>query len=131
MISALPLAAYCKIYITVDRAALSHLQHKLVLRTATVNHLDGILRVVKAGFPDDPEVKYRFPRRDQYPNDYLEWTCTEYKSYRAQPKKLAVPLIEAPDESDDEAVTTVALAVWDIAVLTEPIAIGTPHILDS
>ena len=114
----------------VDTEALSHSQHKLFLRTATTGDLDGIVRVVKAGFPD-AEANHRYPRRDQYPSDFLEWTCKAYKGYLEQPKKFAVQLIEAPDESNAEAVTTIALAVWEIAVLTKATGLGTSDVLDS
>lgn len=97
-----------------------HLRYDLVLRAATRDDLDDITRIVQAGFPDDPEVNYRFPHREQYPADYMEWTRKEYENYLDQPKKFVVHLIEAPSESDGEVVMKpAALAVWDIAVLTK------------
>lgn len=90
------------------------------LRLATKDDLDGIMRIVRAGFPDDPEVDYRFPARGTYPEDYLKWTRLEYEHYIEQPDKFVVHLAEIPDHSGSEVVMEpVALAVWDTAVLTK------------
>ncbi|KAK1081429.1 hypothetical protein LTR33_004692 [Friedmanniomyces endolithicus] len=99
------------------------------LRLATKDDLDGIMRIVRAGFPDDPEVDYRFPARGTYPEDYLKWTRLEYEHYIEQPDKFVVHLAEIPDHSGSEVVMEpVALAVWDTAVLTK--ANGTDEGLD-
>lgn len=97
------------------------LHDELALRNATEADLGDIVRIVQAGFPDDPEVGYRFPLRDEYPEDYLKWTRIEYRGYIQQPNKFVVHLVEAPVKSDDGKVVMkpAAVAVWDIAVLTE------------
>ncbi len=97
------------------------LHDELALRNATEADLDDIVRIVQAGFPDDPEVGYRFPLRDEYPEDYWKWTRIEYRGYIQQPNKFVVHLVEAPVMSHDGKVVMrpAAVAVWDVAVLTE------------
>ena len=108
-----------------------HLHNGLVLRAATSDDLDSLTRIVQVGFPDDPEVNYRFPKREQYPEDYYEWTRKEYQGYLGQPKTYVVHLIEIADESDGKVVMKpAALAVWDIAVLTQANGSGTSKSLD-
>lgn len=84
---------------------------ELCLREATLDDLDDLVEIVRVGFPDDPEVGYRFPHRDRYPQDYVKWTRREYEGYLAQPGKFVVRVIESTKP--------IALAVWDIAVLTK------------
>lgn len=92
-------------------------------RSAIRSDIDDIFEVVQAGFPDDPEVNYRFPNRSQYPDQYADWTKTEYIGYLNQPKKFEIQVIEALDRYGSRSV--VALAVWDKAVLTPAADIGT------
>ncbi|KAF2169436.1 hypothetical protein M409DRAFT_20656 [Zasmidium cellare ATCC 36951] len=102
----------------------------LALRAATKDDLDSIVQIVHAGFPDDPEVHYRFPRRDEFPEDYLKWTRMEYEGYIEQVKNFVVHLVEARsgDSVGDGGRNPVAIAVWDAAVLTK--AHGTDKGLD-
>jgi hypothetical protein len=94
--------------------------NKLTLRAATKADLDDITDVVQAGFPDDPEWDYRFPYSEKYPEDNRKWTRREYDEYLEQPDKYAVLAATAPVETDGKTSSKViALAVWDISVLTK------------
>ncbi|KAH7039722.1 acyl-CoA N-acyltransferase [Microdochium trichocladiopsis] len=108
-------------------ATTSHGNSDLRLRAATAADLDDIVRIVKAGFPDDPEWDYRYPYRDEYPEDYDYWMRREYGDYLAQTDKFAVVVATLPElaaaSSPSEQIgecgtrdVPVAVAVWDVAV---------------
>jgi hypothetical protein len=92
-----------------------------VLRGAVKEDVDDIAGLVWAGFPDDPEVKYRFPEREKYPDDYLNWTKKEYAGYIEQKDKYLVHVAEKTFVFHGGVVVKkpIALAVWDVAVLTQ------------
>ncbi|PVH81301.1 acyl-CoA N-acyltransferase [Cadophora sp. DSE1049] len=89
------------------------------LRPATKDDLDEITRVHIAGFTEEPQVHYCYPFRHQYPQDHWRWTRYEYGHYLEQPNKYLVHMLDAPLEIDGSVVVKpVALAVWNLAVLT-------------
>ena len=93
---------------------------KFTLRKANKSDLEDITTVAQAGFPDDPEFDYRFPKRDKYPEDNRKWIRREYQAYLEQPEKFTVMIITTPVEKDGQVASrAIALAVWDMAVLTE------------
>lgn len=93
----------------------------LELRKATMADLDAITRVVQLGFPDDPEFNYRFPYRQEYPEDNWKWVRREYASYVDQPKKYAVLVVTALVAGADAPPRreAIAVGVWDVATETE------------
>ena len=92
-----------------------------VLRGAVKEDVDDIAGLVWAGFPDDPEVQYRFPLREEYPDDYLNWTKKEYLGYIEQKNKYIVHVVETTFVFHGGVVVKrpIALAVWDVAALTQ------------
>ncbi|KAM5343251.1 hypothetical protein ACJ41O_014217 [Fusarium nematophilum] len=90
----------------------------LAIRAATPADLDAITWIVKAGFPDDPGCTYKFPYRDQYPDDFWRWTRLEYAEYLDQPDKFATLVVTAPVAGADRRIIQqpVSIAVWDLAV---------------
>jgi hypothetical protein len=99
----------------------------LTFRTATKADLDGITRVVQAGFPDDPGCNYKFPYRHEHPEDFWKWTRLEYEEYLDQPEKFSVNVVTAPVTQLDGTVIDepIAIGVWDIAVETKSTGGGT------
>ena len=96
------------------------------LRIATNDDLDDIARIHIEGFTEEPQVHYCYPYRHQYPEDHWRWTRKEYENYLKQPQKYVVYVLEAPGEDDGSAVVKpVGHAVWNLAVLTEAIGMGT------
>ncbi|KAI1409962.1 acyl-CoA N-acyltransferase [Hypoxylon sp. FL1857] len=85
---------------------------RLALRRATPDDLEDIATVAQEGFPDDPEFDYRFPYRQNFPEDNRKWIVQEYREYLEQPDKYAVIIVTASD-NDNKAV---ALSVWDISI---------------
>ncbi len=87
----------------------------LTLRAASLDDLEDLTTVAQAAWPDDPQFDYRFPYRDEYPQDNRKWVRQEYREYLEQPDKYAVLVVTARDNHD----RAVALAVWDISVRTK------------
>jgi len=92
----------------------------LNVRAAAQADLDEIVRLVQIAFPDDPEFNYRFPYRDRFPEDNTTGVRREYAAYLDQPEKFAVMVVTTSDtnESEVQGHPIIALAVWDISVLT-------------
>ena len=86
------------------------LNSDFTIRNATTNDLDEIVDIVQAGYPYDPEVEYRSILR--YKDPEARWTRREFQGYIEQPEKFVVHLVMASKP--------IALAGWDIAVLTKP-----------
>jgi hypothetical protein len=85
-----------------------------------------------AGFPDDPGCNYKFPYRNQYPDDFWYWTRLEYEEYLDQPAKFASLVVTAPvtrDDGDEVSHVPIAVGIWDIAVETKSIGGGTSSLL--
>lgn len=115
---------------TIDGSA-----NSIVVKVATIDDLDELTKIAQAGFPDDPEFDYRFPYRQNYPEDNWSYTREEYEGYLNQPDKYAVLLATLPaanqksdeqngdhkqdPELDRSQPISVALAVWDLAVTIE------------
>ncbi|KAF4470351.1 gnat family [Fusarium albosuccineum] len=93
----------------------------LSIRWATKADLDAITWVVQYGFPDDPGCTYKFPRRDEFPEDFWKWTRLEYDEYLDQPEKFATLVVTAPVPSDTGAVVDrpISIGVWDVAPETK------------
>lgn len=99
-------------------------QAEFVLRDATKADLDGITRVHIEGFEGEPLVRYCYPLRHQFPQDFRHWTLKEYEEYLDQPQKYVVHVLQNPDDSNsnsDVAIRIVGVAVWNISVTTKSI----------
>jgi GNAT superfamily N-acetyltransferase len=101
---------------------------QLTLRLATKADLDAIVRIVWASFPDDPGCNYKFPYRDQYPDDFTSWTRREYEAYLDQPDKFATWVVTAAIPSSHSlhgaTGTNTASAPAERGAAEQPIAIG-------
>ncbi|KAK7429715.1 hypothetical protein QQZ08_003741 [Neonectria magnoliae] len=96
------------------------MEDALVMRPATKADLNAITWIVKHGFPDDPGCTYKFPYRDEYPEDSWKWTRLEYEEYLSQPEKFATLVVTAPVASDGGVVhQPISIGVWDVAVETK------------
>tara|TARA_R110002003_G_scaffold96_23_gene7608 strand:+ start:4059 stop:4442 length:384 start_codon:yes stop_codon:yes gene_type:complete len=87
------------------------------IRAATKDDLDDITHVHKVGFVVEPEALYRYPLRNEYPEDYFKWTRKEYEYMLEQPEKFVVHVIDGSSgDQNEKAKKPVALAVWNVAV---------------
>lgn len=86
---------------------------RLTLREARLEDLEALVDIMQAGYPDDPGCGYKFPYREQYPDDYRTWTGRELQKYLEMSDKFAVMVMVTPEDRP------VALGVWDVAVLID------------
>ncbi|KAK0739496.1 hypothetical protein B0T21DRAFT_247758, partial [Apiosordaria backusii] len=59
---------------------------------------------------------YCFPRRNEFPDDYWQWTKQSYKDFLDQPHKYTIYILE--DVKHGSTNVPAGLAVWNLAVLT-------------
>ncbi|KAK0667839.1 hypothetical protein QBC41DRAFT_278021 [Cercophora samala] len=71
---------------------LSH--NGFALREATEADLPALTRIHVQGFTEEPYEQYCFPRRNEYPDDYWQWTKQSYKDFLDQPHKYTIYLLE-------------------------------------
>jgi len=90
---------------------------EFALRAATEQDLEDITRVHVEGFTEEPYVHYCFPLRDEYLEDYWEWTKREYLDYLQQPEKYLMHVLKSGTD-DAAAAKPVGVAVWNLAVLS-------------
>lgn len=81
----------------------------LTLRKATPEDLTAIVHAVEASYPDDPSCDYKFPYRNEYPEDFIFWLGQEFAVY-LESDKFAVMVMATPED------VPVAVAVWDLSV---------------
>jgi hypothetical protein len=74
--------------------------------------------VVLAAMPLDPQWNWRFPYRDQYPEDNYKYTKMLFE-YFLDPEwdDWTVMVIEAPSNEDPNVSKIVAFSVWDISYI--------------
>jgi GNAT superfamily N-acetyltransferase len=97
------------------------------IRAANKADLDDITQLALVGFPDDPEVDYRFPHRRQYLRDYRRGLRQEYENYLDQREKFVLYLAEVSVEAAGGVTEwkTAAVAVWDVAPMVKDKTPGT------
>ncbi|KAK7414081.1 hypothetical protein QQX98_007024 [Neonectria punicea] len=96
------------------------MEDTLAIRPANKADLNAITWIIKHGFPDDPGCTYKFPYRDESPEDFWKWTRLEYEEYLDQPEKFATLVVTAPVTSDGQVVhQPISVGVWDVAVETK------------
>jgi hypothetical protein len=130
MLSLGALLSHCSYILRMPCETIDGSANSIIVKVATIDDLDDLTKIAQAGFPDDPEFDYRFPRRRKYPEDNWLWTRKEYEGYLNQPDKYAVLLATLPANESGEQngdhqqgpdlnrsqPISVALAVWDTAV---------------
>lgn len=85
------------------------------IRAAQSSDLDALTWVSVAATPFDPVCDYRFPKREEYPEDFHHFSRIRLGEYLAQAATGATQFIvyEAPSDSDDGEVKVIAYAVWE------------------
>ncbi|KAL6713796.1 hypothetical protein ACLMJK_008288 [Lecanora helva] len=85
------------------------------LREATVNDTGGINNVFLAAMPDCPSWNYRFPYREQYPEDHQKYNKDLIRRFLSpEYEDWVVIVIDDKDPASDSN-KVVAFAIWDIA----------------
>ena len=86
----------------------------LALRKATTDDLDDLANITCAAMPMDPQWSYRFPHREEFPEDH--WNCTRlmYKNL-LETEGNVINVLTVPSMTDGETVRQlIALAVWEL-----------------
>ena len=84
------------------------------IRPARFSDLDAIVWISVAATPFDPVCDYRFPKREEYPEDFSHFSRIRMGEYMAQAATGAsqIMVYEAPCGPDDE-VKVISYAVWE------------------
>lgn len=102
-----------------------HIIQGYSFRSANKTDLDDLTRIHFIGFVEEPMDNYCYPFRAKYLDDHLKWMREEYEYYLDNSQKYLVHVAEAP-EKPERGVNrkSIALAVWNIAVLATAPALG-------
>lgn len=79
--------------------------------------LDDITKILIEGFLEEPMDNYCYPFRFKYTEDHFRWLREEYAYYLDNPQKYLVHVAQPSEQS--EGAKSVALAVWETAVLAK------------
>ena len=88
-------------------------KHNISMRPATAEDAVAIAEVTIRSFPADPEWPYRYPYREQFPDDHYKFTVKRYEDYLANVPRgtAAVYVAEAEEEGVKKVVGG---AVWQL-----------------
>ena len=88
-----------------------HSNDAFTLRVATADDLDDLKDIACGPSPIDPQWSYRFPRRNEFPENH--WNCTRlsYKTLLETPG-VTINIITTPTTKDGATVQR-SMAVWE------------------
>jgi hypothetical protein len=79
------------------------------IRLATVADLDDLTWILMGATTDDPVYRYRFPYRDQYPDDFAEYCQTKCREYLG----MGILMVyECQSISELRVTKAVAFSLW-------------------
>jgi len=86
------------------------------LRAATVADLDDLATIACRAMPMDPQWNYRFPKREQFPDEHFSCTRAGYATMLEETGVLInVMTLPVKDQNSGETVKRpIALAVWEL-----------------
>ena len=89
----------------------------MTLRRGTPSDIDAVTGVIIETMPQDPQWNYRFPWRDQYPEDHYKYTRMLIKCFLepAYPD-WEVMVIEHNEQGGKQIVS---FAVWNISYINK------------
>ncbi len=98
------------------------------MRVATEADIDAIIDIAQAAMPDDPSYDYRYPYRDQYPEDNRYWTRQSYANFFKNPSKYLTLVMTVPDNENQAGPgKPVSYAVWLIDQLHDRVETREPR----
>nr|XP_036574459.1 GNAT family [Colletotrichum truncatum]KAF6780894.1 GNAT family [Colletotrichum truncatum] len=83
------------------------------IRPATKSDLDAITWIAVAALPADPVCTYRFPYREQYPEDHTKYTRIRNEEYMMSGEN-AFFVYECPSIEDPTVTKPVAYSIWQL-----------------
>ncbi|KAF9775383.1 hypothetical protein IL306_006515 [Fusarium sp. DS 682] len=86
-----------------------------MLLPVTADDLDAIVEIVTKAFPYDEQFAYRYPYRDEYPEEHYKYTRLYYAKYlnTTLAGQNTIMLATAPDLNNPKETKVIALSIWD------------------
>lgn len=77
--------------------------------------LDAIVEIVILAFAYDPQWNYRYPYREQYPEDHYKFTRIFYAEYLEMTfaGHNTIMLAEMPSDEDPSVLKVISVSIWD------------------
>ena len=87
----------------------------LALRPAQASDLEAMTAIAIAAFPFDPQWPYRYPYREEYPDEHYHYVRLGLEEYlaRAAEKANEIMVVEAPDKDNPDLIKVIAFSIWD------------------
>lgn len=93
------------------------------IRLAVEADLDAITWIRVAAMVGDPSISYRYPKKYQYPDDYLKHTRLGYRENLTSSDYM-IMLYECPSIEDETIIKPVAFSQWTLPSLQRNQASG-------
>ncbi|XXG99224.1 hypothetical protein Hte_005561 [Hypoxylon texense] len=94
----------------------------ITIRPVRPEDLDAIVDIVKLAFPYDEQFAYRYPFREEFPEEHHKYLTIHYTKYinNTSAGRNAIMVAETPDKADQGVAKVVAFAIWDNAGTKPP-----------
>ncbi|KAI9701717.1 MAG: hypothetical protein M1820_006345 [Bogoriella megaspora] len=86
----------------------------IVVRPATIEDADALSKLEILARPADPSWTFRFPYRDQYPEDHQIFNRAKYNLFCNSGGSFEVTLAEIPSPNDLGTRTPIGVSIWDM-----------------
>ncbi len=92
-----------------------------LIRAAKLDDVDGIVEVVLAAMPHDPQWNYRFVHRSEFPNDHVKFTRLLYEQFITPANDDWLVMLAETRGIGEPGVSKkiVAFAVWDVSFINK------------
>jgi hypothetical protein len=101
----------------------SHLARpmSLAIRSAQSSDLEALTEIGIAAFPLEPQWPYRYPYREEYPEDHYNFTKIRYSEWlsAASTPVCEIMVVEAPSIEDPKVKRVVSLSIWRLPLQFE------------
>ena len=89
---------------------------KMSMRAAQASDLDAITWVSVAATPADPLCSYRYPYREQYPEDFQQFSRIRLSEFLAEAAtgSIIFMVYEAPSMEDPSIRKVISYAIWEL-----------------
>jgi hypothetical protein len=93
---------------------------KLHLRDATLDDLKDLTRIAIAVIPQEPVVRYLYPKMDEYPDNVYKYTRLEMEQFiqgKIDKWRYKIMLCEKQNLNHKPRMETIAFCVWEVSAL--------------
>ncbi|KAK3940278.1 hypothetical protein QBC46DRAFT_364202 [Diplogelasinospora grovesii] len=89
-------------------------------RKALPSDVDALTRVIIQAMPLDPQWNYRFPYREEYPEDHYKFSKMLFEYFlHLDYDDWLVMVVEDSPESDGNNTSIVSFAIWDVSYVNK------------